>query len=470
MAVGVRLNCDELLVGGYDTKEAYRILETLATSGLIDFADFDIAVEPDQFWIGMPSVLIAPHPYRPYVEAVRKAAGQIPVLSVLGRLSSIAEAEAMIAAGVCDMVGAARAMICEPDLVRNAEQGREDRSRTCIHCNWCWAGFPEGIQVCTINPASYRERYWRTVETAPRASTVVVVGAGPAGLEAARTSALRGHQVVLMEREEELGGALRLWAKLPDRGVYHKAIEFWRRELDRLGVDIRTGVVATAAGVLAEDPDAVIVATGSLYSAEGRSNHRDYAIPGHDREFVHSPESILAGDIRPTGNVLIVDGEGLNCGVGIAELLATGGTQVELVSPLATIMSGRLVATQEAPIIYKRLKAAGVRLSPMTYVSEIGDGQVTVYDIHTEAERVIEGVDAVILVTGRIPRNDLERELDGKVEQLFAIGDAMAVRTWTSAAFEGHRFARYIGEPDAPRTVEEAFFRADDPIYLASAR
>src|SRR5437764_15399705 len=105
MAVGIRLNCDELLEGGYGQKESYQVLKTLSDAGLIDFADLDVAVEPDQFHLGMPSVFIKPHVYRPYVEAVRSAAGKVPVLSVLGRLTSVADGDAAIAAGVCDMVG-----------------------------------------------------------------------------------------------------------------------------------------------------------------------------------------------------------------------------------------------------------------------------------------------------------------------------------------------------------------------------
>ena len=137
MAVGVRLNCDELLPGGYGTGEAEQIVERICSSGLVDFVDLDIAIEPNQLYLGMPGVFVDPHVYKPYVEKVRGAAGRTPVFSVLGRLTSIADGEAAIAAGVCDMVGAARALIAEPELVKNAYEGNEERSRTCIACNWC---------------------------------------------------------------------------------------------------------------------------------------------------------------------------------------------------------------------------------------------------------------------------------------------------------------------------------------------
>ena len=124
---------------------------------------------------------------------MRGAAGKVPVLSVLGRLTRMADAEAAIAAGVCDMVGAARQLIAEPEFVQNARDGKEERSRICIACNWCTAAGGDGAQGCTINPASYRERLWGVDSFAPaaRPSKVVIVGGGPGGLEAARVARSR---------------------------------------------------------------------------------------------------------------------------------------------------------------------------------------------------------------------------------------------------------------------------------------
>jgi 2,4-dienoyl-CoA reductase-like NADH-dependent reductase (Old Yellow Enzyme family) len=159
IAVGMRLNCDELLPGGYGTSDAREILSDVAGRGLIDFVDLDVAVEPNQLQYGMPPVFVPPQVYRPFVEKVRSAAGSIPVLSVLGRTTAIADAEAALESGVVDMIGATRSLIAEPELVKNAWYGRERRSRTCIACNWClMAGQEGGAQGCTINPASYRER------------------------------------------------------------------------------------------------------------------------------------------------------------------------------------------------------------------------------------------------------------------------------------------------------------------------
>lgn len=464
MAVGMRFNCDELLSGGYDTRDAYQILKRVSDAGLIDYVDLDVAVEPDQFYMGMPSVFVEPHVYRPYVEAVRGAVGEIPVLSVLGRLTSIADGEAAIAGGVCNMVGAARALIAEPELVKNAFEGQEERSRTCIACNWCQFAMADGAQSCAINPGSYRERHWGpdSFKPAPRRVKVTVIGGGPAGLEAARVSALRGHEVVLFEARKSLGGAFSLWASLPGREFYHKAVAWWERELRRLGVEIHLHTVATASRVLRDRPEAVLVATGARYSLGGRSNHRDFDISGSDQDFVHRPEDILLGKVRPSGKVVVLDAEGLHTGVGIAEMLAGSGAQVEYLTPFFSPVSPRVTSTSDVRFIMKRLRSTGVKITPSTYIESIRGHEVTVYDVHSGAERIIDGVDAVVLSTARESLNELEKELDGQVPQLFTVGDALAARMWAAASFEGQKFARYIGEPNAPRSVADVYFGASD--------
>ncbi len=465
LAVGMRLNCDELLPGGYDTAGAREILSRICREDLVDFVDLDVAVEPHHLHLGMPPALIPPQPYRPYVEAVRSAAGDVPVLSVLGRLATVADGEAAIAAGLVDMVGAARALIAEPELVKNAYEGKEERSRTCIACNWCLEGLSRGAAGCAINPASYRERLWGvdTFTPAPEPATVLVLGGGPGGLEAARVSALKGHDVTLLEARDRLGGALALWASLPSRDFILKSVEWWERELRRLGVTINLETEATADAVLARNPDAVIVATGARYSPSGRSGFRDQDIPGYERDFVYRPEEILVDGVRPSGRVLLLDGEGLHASSGIAELLATQGAAVDYLSPEFSPVSLSLVNTGENRPVVERLKAAGVTFSPTTSIRRIDDHTVVLFDVFSDEERTVEAVDAVVLCTGRVPLNSLSKQLEGKVPQLYTIGDALAARPFATAAYEGQKFARYIGEPGAPTTVAEAYFQANAP-------
>ncbi len=158
MAVGMRFNCDELTEGGYDTADAHDVVKRICDRGLVDFVDLDVAMEPLQLKYGMPTVFVEEHVYKPFVEKVRHAAGDVPVLSVLGRITRMEDAETAIADGVCDVIGSARQLIAEPSFVRYARDGTEHLGRTCIACNWCMGGMAVGVFGCSINPASYRER------------------------------------------------------------------------------------------------------------------------------------------------------------------------------------------------------------------------------------------------------------------------------------------------------------------------
>jgi pyruvate/2-oxoglutarate dehydrogenase complex dihydrolipoamide dehydrogenase (E3) component len=374
------------------------------------------------------------------------------------------DAEAAIASGLCDMVGSARQLIAEPQFVVRAREGTEELGRTCIACNHCLGGMADASFGCAINPASYRERLWGTdtFAPAPKPSRVVVIGGGPGGLEAARVAALRGHEVTLFEAKDHLGGALELWARLPGREFYRHAIAWWEAELGRLGATLRMGIKASANDVLACGPDAVIVATGGRFSREGRSGMFDRPIPGSGRPHVHSPEDILEGAAEPQGRVVLIDGEGTHASAGVAELLGRRGAEVIMISSNHAPYSNRVVMAFEGDPVSRRLAEANVSFRHQTWVSEIGEDGLLTFDPYSEWEGEIDKVDAVVLATGRESVNDLTAQLEGKVAQLFTIGDALCVRPMATAAYEGHKFARLIGEEGAPATVGEAFFAAED--------
>jgi len=460
-AIGMRMNADELVpeAGGLTQAHNREVVRLLVEAKLLDYLDLDIAIEPDQMVLGMPNYLLPKQTYRSYVAGVREAAGDVPVLSALGRITSIAEVEEALAAGAADMIGAARGLIAEPDLLANALAGRESDSRTCLACNLCMTDGARGTWGCAINPETAREQRWRVYPPAPRASRVVVVGGGPAGLEAARVAAKRGHAVVLFERQDRIGGQMNLWAALPDREIFRTTPEWYERQLGRLGVDVRLNTEATPDLVMAEEPDAILVGTGARYIRTGESGYFKRPVPGWDQDFVVTPEQVIATGLRFTGSVIVFDEEGITTGPGIAELLAAQGAAVTVVShrsePFGNL--GPLLITSTMP----RIKKLGVRIMTRSYLREIGDHSARIYDIDTGAETELE-VEAIVMATGRRADLGLGQELAGRAEQVFSIGDALSPRGLTAAIQDGHRFARTVGEPDAPRTFTDLYFAPVD--------
>ena len=460
-AVGMRFNCDEMLPGGLTQADAREVVGTVCDRGLVDFVNLDVSVEPQQQPLLVAPQMVEPLHMARFIRAVAPAARRagVVVMGCPGRVSRLQQAEDAIAAGDMDMVGAVRALIAEPELLKNALEGRDDRSRPCVASNFCWSSAEMGAGWgCTVNPAAGRERRWGAA--APRAQEprrVAVVGGGPAGLEAARVAALRGHQVVLFESAREVGGQLNLWGALPGRGLLLQLRDWYVARLVDLDVEVRTGVVATAEVALAERPDSVFVATGARYVEDGASGFLNRPIPGWDLPHVHTPEAILAGGIRPQGRVLVLDEEGHHASAGVAEVLAGAGTQVELATralqPLA-----QLVYSMELGLILQRLREAGVRITTGVYVGEIREGAVTLYDVVT-GEKEERRFDAVVLATMRRQQSTLASDLEGRVPQLLVVGDAAAARGLVEATSEAHRFARTIGEPGAPRSLTEALFQ-----------
>jgi pyruvate/2-oxoglutarate dehydrogenase complex dihydrolipoamide dehydrogenase (E3) component len=293
---------------------------------------------------------------------------------------------------------------------------------------------------------------------------VVVAGGGPAGAEAARVAALRGHEVVLLEARDALGGALNLWSQIPGRERVAATPRWYAARLEELGVDVRVSTKATREAVLAESPGVVILATGGLYSPGGQTGVRPMTLPGSEQDLVCTVEDVLLHGQRLSGRVVVLDDEGLHAASGVAEILARAGAEVELVTRRG--LQAETLNTAESSFVRRRLREAGVRSSTRTTIERIGDQSVTLLDFESGETREVE-VDWVVLAASRRPVDGLYRQLDGAVPYVYLVGDALAPRRLRDATYEAHRFAHVIGEPDMPSSVQSEIFREVEELKPA---
>ncbi|MBM3491337.1 MAG: FAD-dependent oxidoreductase [Alphaproteobacteria bacterium] len=433
--LGVRFYDDlvDYSLGLEDYKEVARLLEQ---AGKVDYFNMwqGIVTSPRSGREHWPS-----HYYKPgqfaHLPAGLKQVVKLPVVGA-GRIDSPAVAERLIAEGKADLVGLARTLIADPHWPNKAREGRTEEIRTCIACTQsCVGHFYLGMGVgCIYNPVTGREAEWAELPRAPRAKRVVVVGGGPAGLEAARVAAERGHRVVLFEQTGRLGGQVKLIARTPGREIFEEIILYFERRLASLGVDVRLGRAAVAAELLAEAPDAVVVATGSTaFRPE---------FLGAEQRHVLTAREVIEGNAAIGQRVLVVDSQGRPEAPSVAELLADMGREVELVTGLEHV--ARHMPYPAGHNLLERLMRKGVRLTPYTGVWEVRENAVEAYNVVTWEPRTIADIDTVVLAAGGQPDDRLYHALQGKVPALFAVGDCFQPRDIEVATVDGHRAARAI--------------------------
>jgi 2,4-dienoyl-CoA reductase-like NADH-dependent reductase (Old Yellow Enzyme family)/thioredoxin reductase len=463
--VGIRMTGGEDVPGGLTEEHGYEIARTLARTGTIDFINIikgsiatDEAISHVIPGLGTPLA-----PALQFAGRFRERV-DLPIFHA-NRIVDLATARYAIAEGLVDMVGMTRAHMADPHIVRKLEAGEVDRIRPCVGASYCINRLYLGLEaLCIHNPATGRE------ETIPQLTTradvprrkVVVVGAGPGGLEAARVAAERGHAVTLLEAAPEVGGQVRLAARATARrGDLVGIVDWLASECRALGVELRRNTVADAADIVALDPDVVIVATG------GRPRIPPLAA-GED--LVTSTWDIVGGSVTPSrGEVLVYDDHGTEDALSCVERLLAAGSTVEIVTPDRRV--GQEVTGTAYPSYLTTFYAAGVRLTPdhrVTAVRGTADRRLEV-DIRNEytgttTQRV---VDQVVVEYGTVPNSevyaalregstnggelDLDAYLGGRRQelvtdsagtyQLFRIGDAVASRNIHAAIYDARRLA-----------------------------
>jgi NADH:flavin oxidoreductases, Old Yellow Enzyme family len=435
--VGARISGDEMTPGGLTAADMAEIARRLAASGLVDFLSIiggGAHTVPLQA-LAVPNMSHPRGVFLPLVAAIKAAVPGLPIFHA-GRIVDPAHADQVIAEGTIDMVGMTRALIADPDLPNKVRQGRADDVRTCVGANeGCIDRIYQGKPVtCIQNPATGRELEMGEPQRAIAPRRVLIVGAGVAGLEAARVAALRGHRVTLVEREARVGGQVLLAARAPARAELAGILGYLDRQVAKLGVERRLNVEATAEMVRAESPDVVIIATGSHAHVP--------PLPGLDGKHVVTDRDVLLDRVDVGERVVLVDDVHTQQGLSTAEHLLDQGRKVEVLSRV--FYAGQDVGTTSIAPLYTRLFAKGATFTPHTELVAVEGSAVVVANALTRAERRIEGVDTVVLAMGSRSTDALYRALKGTVPVLYAIGDCVAPRGVHQAILEGTRVARAI--------------------------
>nr|HET6901711.1 FAD-dependent oxidoreductase [Ktedonobacteraceae bacterium] len=441
--LGVRFCADELAPwAGITPEQGIEIARLLTATGRIDYMTVTMGSILSTHMFPFHASMHTPPAYAAHLAAAIKAAVDMPVFAA-GRIMNTAQAEHILAEEQADGVEMMRALIADPHLPKLSQDGQADKVRPCIACN-------QGCQVrsvmnvplsCAVQPDVLHSTP-TSISSIPRSSrtggihapTVLIVGGGPAGMEAARTAAQRGRHVVLYEREETLGGAVRLAAKGPGRGELQLITDYLQRQIEQLDVEIHTGVEITTEMVLAQRPESVLLATGA-HSGSGL-----LPIPGRELPHVTNIRRILRGESVQGQRVVIIDETASHGVLSVAELLVSTGHVVEVVTEDWYV--GRdLVATHDVVPWMQRVLAQGLVMTPHTTVARIEPGQVIVTDRFLAGERAI-AADVVVLGVYEQPAQELYYTLKGQVARLFRAGDCVAPRRIEQAIAEG----RQIGE------------------------
>jgi NADPH-dependent 2,4-dienoyl-CoA reductase/sulfur reductase-like enzyme len=383
-----------------------------------------------------------------------------------GRIADVATARHAVRAGLLDLVGMTRAQIADPHLVAKIAAGQEDRIRPCVGASYCLDAIYQASDAkCIHNPATGRERQLpHRIQPSPGpAKRAVVVGAGPAGLEAARVLSERGHRVVLFEASDQAGGQVRLAAASPRRRELIGIIDWRLAEAKHHHVELRFGHLADAGDVLAEAPDVIVLATGGL-------PNRSFLSEG--AELVADTWDLLAGALRPTGQVLVYDDNGGYPALDAAEVLARSGARVELVTPERALAPD--VGGMNAPAYLRAFAEHDVTIT-LAYrlhaVRRAPGGRLTAILASEYADHTLErAVDQIIVEHGTLPNDELYFALLpnssnlGEVDhssllalqpqsvtrnpkgryQLFRIGDAVASRNIHAAILDALRLCAPI--------------------------
>ena len=453
VVVGIRFVVDEGIEDGSDFEDCLQLARLFEREGQIDFfnciygrMDTDLALAEDN----MPGMFQRGAPFLAKVAQFRQETA-LPLLHAAG-IRDVATARHAIREGIVDLVGMTRAHIADPHIVNKIMRGEEERIRPCVGASYC---LYKKVN-CIHNPASGRETTLKhAIERASRSLKVVVVGGGPAGMEAARVSAERGHSVVLLEAGSKLGGQLLIAAQAQERRDLIGIVDWRVSELERLEVDVRTNTFGERDTILAESPDLVVVATGGVPDMEWLEG----------AEFCDSVWDVLTGSVSGKDDVLIYDGTGRQAAPSCALHLAQQGKSVCIATP-DDALALEMPYTDKASF-RKRISELGIRSIVdvrLQRVARQGNSLVATFRNElTGAESHIEALQ-VLIEHGTLPMDELYQDLrshssnDGVTDIHFMMGHGRtALVARASGSFDLHRIGDAVASRDVYSSIHEAY-------------
>ena len=433
--LGVRLPGDEQVEGGLSQSELQDIAALIAQTGKVDYLNIIVGTNYDRsgrmnHWPPTP----APHGLFVPLAAGIKSRVDLPVFTA-GRITDPAMANKIIEQGDADMVGMTRAQISDPNLVQKLLEERPQDIRPCVGANLCIAQAMASKPIrCMHNPMIGRESEWGKITQSDEPKNVTIIGGGPAGLEAARVAAERGHRVTLFEASEELGGQLSLWAQAPMTSEFRKTLNWYQTQLTQLQVRILTNKTITAEDIATLDADVLVLATGAKAAAP-----LPKAQGSNDISVIDPWQAIADPPTRK--HILINDEGGGRSALSAADKLLD---QNKITLVTAEYALGELVtATVRAPI-YKRFLESHVEMYPSQEIHSINGSTVTLRSVHTGYETHIEDVDLVVDWRGAAAEKTLQPAVEASGLPHYVIGDCLAPRQVNIAIAEGALAAQSI--------------------------
>jgi dimethylamine/trimethylamine dehydrogenase len=434
-----------------DTAESREMIEMLGE--LPDLWDITV----NDYTLDMGSARFVPEAGLESTMSWVKQVTNKPVVSV-GRFTSPETMLRLVRQGVIDLVGAARPSIADPFLPRKIAEGRDDEIRECIGCNICYSGDQTGTPIrCTQNPTMGEEwrKGWHPERIPPKGSDskVLIVGGGPAGLEAAVALGKRGYEVTLTEARNELGGRVTREASLPGLASYARVRDWRLTQIGKLSnVECYPGSLVDEEQILEFGADRVVIATGAPWRRDGTGRWLEEPVDGCELPAVLTPDDIMDGTL-PAGPVLVYDDDHYYMGGVVAERLRAAGLEVRIVTP-ANELSTWTTHTDEQFRIQARILGLGIAVDTGLTLAGIDETATRLECIYTGAVHEVETA-AVVMVTSRTPVDSLYHSLEGRID-ITRIGDCLAPGTIATSVYSGHQYAR---EMDAPPPGDVRFRR-----------